>query len=216
MTGAARVLLVDDHMLIREMLQERLKSEGFEVVATGDTTVAIELAVDLQPDVAVLDIDMPGRSTFEVARVLHAESPDTRVVFLSAYVRDAYIEQALAVQASGYLCKCEPLEEILAAIGSVAGGATCYSRKVLHRIVIDGSRARLAEAPVTRSSLLTRRERDVLLHVARGLSQRQVARVLNISIKTVQHHLVGVMDKLEIHDRVELARFAIREGIVEP
>ncbi len=216
MTGAARILLVDDHMLIREMLAERLTTEGFEVLETGDTTAAVELAVDLQPDVAVLDIDMPGRSTFEVARVLHAESPDTRVVFLSAYVRDAYIEQALAVQASGFLCKCEPLEEILAAIGAVAGGATRYSRKVMHRIVIDGSRVRLAEEPVTRSSLLTERERDVLLQVARGLSQRQVAHVLGISIKTVQHHLVGVMDKLEIHDRVELTRFAIREGIVEP
>ena len=216
MTGATSILLVDDHMLIREMLQERLTSEGFEVITTGDTTVAIELAVDLQPDVAVLDIDMPGRSTFEVARVLQTGSPDTRVVFLSAFVRDAYIEQALAVQASGYLCKCEPLEEILAAIGAVAGGATCYSRKVLRRIVIEGSRARLAEEPVTRSSLLTNRERDVLLHVARGLSQQQVAHVLDISIKTVQHHLEGVMDKLEIHDRVELARYAIREGIVEP
>jgi len=215
-TDATSILLVDDHMLIREMLQERLTSEGFEVDSTGDTAEAIELAIELQPDVAVLDIDMPGRSTFEVARVLHVESPNTRVVFLSAYVRDAYIEQALAVQASGYLCKCEPLEEILAAIGAVANGATCYSRKVLRRIVIDGSHARLAEEPVTRSSLLTNRERDVLLHVARGLSQQQVAHVLDISIKTVQHHLEGVMDKLEIHDRVELARYAIREGIVEP
>ncbi len=216
MIGAAKALLVDDHVLIREMLQERLESEGFEVLSTGDTTVAIALAADLQPDVAVLDIDMPGRSTFEVARVLRTESPDTRVVFLSAYVRDAYIQQALDVQASGYLCKCEPLSEILAAIEAVAGGASCYSREVLRRIVIDGSRARLAEVPVTRPSLLTNREREVLLHVARGLSQLQVAHVLGISIKTVQHHLEGVMDKLEIHDRVELARYAIREGIVEP
>ena len=216
MTATTRVLLVDDHMLIRELLQERLESEGFEVVTTADTTAAIELAVELQPDVAVLDIDMPGRSTFEVARVLEAESPATRVVFLSAYVRDGYIDQALAVRAAGYLCKCEPLKETLAGIEAVANGSTCYSRQVLKRIVIDGSGARLAGGPVTRSSGLTPRERDVLLHVARGLSQRQVAHVLDISIKTVQHHLEGIMDKLDIHDRVELARFAIREGIVEP
>lgn len=216
MTRTTKVLLVDDHMLIRELLQERLESEGFEVVTAADTAAAIELGVEFQPDVAVLDIDMPGRSTFDVARVLHTESADTRVVFLSAYVRDAYIEQALAVQAAGYLCKCEPLSEILAAIESVADGATCYSRKVLQRIVFEGSRARLADEPTTRSSLLTNRERDVLFHVARGLSQQQVARVLEISVKTVQHHLEGVMDKLEIHDRVELAHYAIREGIVEP
>jgi DNA-binding NarL/FixJ family response regulator len=215
-TGAAHVLLVDDHALLRDMLQARLRAEGFEVLATGDTTEAIELALDVRPDVAVLDIDMPGRSTFEVARVLHAESPDTRVVFLSAYVRDAYIEQALAVRASGYLCKCEPLEEILAAISRATRGATCYSPEVLQRIVIDGSEARLAERPATRWSLLTDRERDVLHHVARGLSQRQVAHVLGISVKTVQHHLTSVMDKLEIHDRVALARYAIREGSVEP
>ncbi len=216
MSAGARVLLVDDHMLLREMLQEKLTSEGLEVTTTGDTTEAIELGIELQPDVTVLDIDMPGRSTFEVARVLRTESPATRVVFLSAYVRDVYIEQALAVEASGYLCKCDSLEEILAAIKAVVDGSTCYSREVLQRIVIDGSRARLADASVSRSSLLTDRERDVLTHIARGLSQRQVAHVLEISIKTVQHHLESVMDKLEIHDRVELARFAIREGIVEP
>ncbi len=216
MSNAARILLVDDHALMREMLQERLASDGFEVHTTGDTTEAIELAVELQPELAVLDIDMPGRSTFEVARVLQTESPDTRVVFLSAYVRDAYVEQALAVEASGYLCKTETLEGILTAIRSAVDGATCYSREVLHRIVIDGPRARLADDPVTRSSLLTSRERDVLLLVAQGLSQRQVAHRLGISVKTVQHHLEGMMVKLDIHDRVELARFAIREGLVEP
>lgn len=216
MTGAAHVLLVDDHALLRDMLQARLRADGFEVVATGDTTEAIELALRVRPDLAVLDIDMPGRSTFEVAGVLQTESPDTRVVFLSAHVHDAYIEQALAVEASGYLHKGDSLDEILAAIKVVLGGSTCYSPEVLARIVVDGSRARLAEQPRSRSSLLTGRERDVLVYVARGLSQRQVAHVLGISIKTVQHHLEHVMDKLDIHDRVELAHFAIREGIVQP
>ena len=216
MNGAARLLLVDDHLLLREMLRDRLRAEGFDVVTTGDTTEAIDLATEQHPDVAVLDIDMPGRSTFEVARVLQTESPDTRVIFLSAYVRDAFIEQALAVQAFGYLCKCDPFDDILTAIRAVVDGATCYSPEVLGRIVVDGSRALLAEPPVTRTSLLTDRERDVLVHVARGLSQRQVAHVLDISVKTVQHHLESVMRKLDIHDRVELARFAIREGIVEP
>jgi DNA-binding NarL/FixJ family response regulator len=216
MTATATVVLVDDHRLLREMLQEKLTSEGFEVVTTGDTAAAVALAVELQPNVVVLDIDMPGRSTFEVARVLQTESPETRIVFLSAYVRDAYIEQALAVEASGYLCKCDPLDDILAAIGAVVDGSTCFSRAVLQRIVIDESRVVLADTPTTRASSLTGRERDVLVHVARGLSQRQVAHVLDISVKTVQHHLESVMDKLDIHDRVELAHFAIREGIVEP
>jgi DNA-binding NarL/FixJ family response regulator len=216
MNDSATVLLVDDHALIRDMFAETLRSEGFDVVATGDTEEAIQRGVELRPDVAVLDIDMPGRSTFEVARLLGEATPATRIVFLSGYVRDSYIEQALAVHASGYLCKSDPVESIVAAIKAAAGGATCYSRQVLQRIVIDGSHAKLAEHPVTRRSLLTDRENEVLIHIARGLSQRQVAGVLDISVKTVQHHLASVMDKLDIHDRVELARYAIREGAVEP
>jgi DNA-binding NarL/FixJ family response regulator len=216
MTKAIKVLLADDHELLSDMLADRLRSGGLEVFATGDTTAAIGLGVEHQPDVALLDIDMPGRSTFEVARVLRTESPNTRVVFLSAYVRDSYIEQALAVQASGYLSKSEPVDAILTAVEAVAAGATRFSRDILQRIVIDGSTIRLNDAVATRSSALTDREREVLLHIARGLSQIQVAHLLGISIKTVQTHLANVMEKLEIHDRVELARFAIREGIVEP
>lgn len=216
MSDRLTVLLVDDHALLRDMLAATLRAEGFEVVETGDTDEAISRGTALRPHLAVLDIDMPGRSTFEVARILSTESPATRIVFLSGYVRDRYIEQALAVRASGYLCKGDPLDSIVAAIKAAASGATCYSRDVLQRIVIDGSQARLADRPVTRTSLLTDREQDVLFHVARGLSQRQVASALGISVKTVQHHLASVMDKLDIHDRVELARYAIREGTVEP
>lgn len=174
MTDAPRLLLVDDHVLIREMLEEKLISEDFEVVTTGDTARALELAIELRSDVVVLDIDMPGLSTFEVARVLRSESPETRVVFLSAYVRDDYIEQALAVEAAGYLCKCEPLDDICAAIKSAAAGSVCYSRGILNRIVVDGSRARLAELPDTKPSLATSHDHDVTLHVAEGHSERGV------------------------------------------
>lgn len=215
MSNAVRILLVDDHELVREMFRDRLVAEGYEVVTTGDGTSAIELAAELRPDVMVLDIDMPGRSAFDVARALQTTSPGTRVVFLSAFVRDAYIDQALAVRASGYLCKCESIEEILDGIAAVVAGGTCYARQVLRRIVVDGPHVRLAEPAVSRSSLLTDRERDVLVHVARGRSQRQVAQLLGISVKTVQHHLVSIADKLDVHDRVELTHYAIREGLVE-
>lgn len=216
MNGTTSVLLVDDHALLRDMFQDQLGARGFDVVTTGDTEEAVALAVETRPDVVVLDIEMPGRSTFDIARLLQTASPGTKVVFLSAFVRDAYIEQALAARASGYLCKCEPLDEIVRGIEAAAQGGTYFAREVLRRIVIDGSHARLADPPATRSSLLTDREREVLRHVARGRSQRQVAQLLGISVKTVQHHLASIMDKLEIHDRVELAHFAIREGIVEP
>jgi DNA-binding NarL/FixJ family response regulator len=210
------VVLADDHALVREMLFERLSREGMEVVAlasSGDR--AIELASSDPPDVVVLDIDMPGRSAFEAAREVQRISPATRVIFLSAFVHDRYVEQALEVGASGYLTKADPPQAIVDAIRKVNEGGTCFSPAVLDRMVIDRDGARLADGNGSRLGLLTDREQEVLSYVAKGLSQRQIARLAGISVKTVQHHITRVMDKLEIHDRVELARFAIREGIVE-
>lgn len=216
MTMGVSVLLVDDHALVRDMLQERLAREGMTIVGLASSGEhAVELAASSLPDVAVLDIDMPGMSAFQAAREVRTVSPDTRVVFLSAFVHDRYVDQALAVEASGYLTKAEPPEAIVAAVRKVHGGRSSFSRSVLDRIVIDSSGARLANGSKTRCETLTEREREVLGYVARGLPQKQIARLAGISVKTVQHHVTHLMDKLEIHDRVELARFAIREGLVE-
>ena len=210
------VLLADDHVLVREMLHERLSREGMEIVglaSSGDQVV--ELAAECLPDVAVLDIDMPGMSAFQAAREVRRVSPNTRVIFLSAFVHDNYVDQALAVEASGYLTKSEPPRAIVEAIRRVHRGRSSYSRSVLDRIVVDPAGVRLANGRRSRCGLLTEREREVLGYVAMGLPQKQIARLTGISVKTVQHHVMHLMDKLEIHDRVELARFAIREGLVE-
>lgn len=210
------VLLADDHVLVREMLHERLTREGMKIVglaSSGDQVV--ELAAECLPDVAVLDIDMPGMSAFQAAREVRRASPNTRVIFLSAFVHDSYVDQALAVEASGYLTKSEPPEAIVEAIRRVHRGRSSYSRSVLDRIVVDPAGVRLANGSRSRCGLLTEREREVLGYVAMGLPQKQIARLAGISVKTVQHHVTHLMDKLEIHDRVELARFAIREGLVE-
>jgi DNA-binding NarL/FixJ family response regulator len=210
------VVLADDHELVRDMLCERLSREGMEVVAlvpSGDRVV--ELASSDRPVVVVLDIDMPGLSAFEAARELRRVSPSTRVIFLSAFVHDCYVEQALEVGAAGYLTKSDPPQAIVDAIRKVNEGGTSFSSAVLDRMVIDRDGARLAGGNGSRLGLLTGREREVLSYVAKGLTQRQIARVAGISVKTVQHHIMRVMDKLEIHDRVSLARYAIREGVVE-
>ena len=210
------VLLADDHVLVREMLHERLTREGMKIVglaSSGDQVV--ELAAECLPDVAVLDIDMPGISAFQAVRGVHRVSPNTRVIFLSAYVHDNYVDQALAVEASGYLTKSEPPEAIVEAIRRVHRGRSSYSRSVLDRIIVDPAGVRLANGKRSRCGLLTDREREVLGYVAMGLPQKQIAHLTGISVKTVQHHVMHLMDKLEIHDRVELARFAIREGLVE-
>ncbi|MEA2003087.1 MAG: response regulator transcription factor [Actinomycetota bacterium] len=210
------VVLADDHVLVREMLYELLSREGMTVAGVapcGDD--AVELAATAQPDVVVLDIDMPGISAFEAARGVRRMSPKTKVIFLSAYVHDCYIDQALGAEASGYLTKSEPPAAIVEAIRKVHRGATSFSPAVCDRIVIDPSGVRLGNGTRSRFESLTGREREFLAYVARGLSHKQIAYLVGISVKTVQHHIMHVMDKLEIHDRVELARFAIREGVVE-
>ena len=215
MAESIRVLLADDHALVRDMLARTLVREGMLVVGNVDTADSAEVCGRREePDVAVLDIDMPGKSIFEVARSIQETSPDTRIIFLSAFIHDHYIEQALAVEASGYLTKAEPPEVVVAGIRKVVGGAASFSTEVLDRIVIGESGARLVGRHA-RVALLTEREREVLAYVARGLQQKQIARLADISIKTVQHHITHVMEKLEIHDRVELSRFAIREGVIE-
>ncbi|MFC2177186.1 response regulator [Actinomycetota bacterium] len=215
MSEPITVLLADDHTLLRDMLRMTLTTEGMLVVAAvGSAEAAETVCRSTRPDVAVLDIDIPGKSIFEVTRSIRQTSPDTRVIFLSAFVHDQYIEDALAVEASGYLTKAEPPGVLIASIRKVVGGATSFSSEVTNRMVIGECGARLA-GHHARIELLTEREREVLRYVAQGLQQKQIATRAGISVKTVQHHIMHLMEKLEIHDRVDLARFAIREGLVE-
>lgn len=215
MSRPVTILLADDHGLIREMLRQRLEDElDMTVVATvGDGHAALKETLALRPDVVLLDIDMPGLSAFDAARTIREQLPATRIVFLSAFFHDRYIEQALAVEAAGYVTKREPPESVIKAIRTVVGGRVYFSGDVQARIVVDTGGARLARTLHTRVDLLTLREREVLSYIARGMAKKNIARTLGISVKTVEQHCTHIMDKLEIHDRVELARFAIREGL---
>lgn len=211
------ILLADDHALVRDTLRYRLSSESdIEVVATApDADRAVEAAIAHKPQVALLDIDMPGLIAFEAARIMAIRSPQTRVVFLSAFVHDNYIDQALEVRASGYLTKSEPPARVLEAIRAVAGGRTFFSQEVLSRVVVDADGARLPSRPRARLSDLTPRELDILRYIAQGHSQKETAELLHLSVSTVRTHSINLMRKLDIHDRVELARFAIREGLAK-
>ncbi len=212
------VLLADDHTLVREMLVERLDSEAdIEVVASvSDAGEALQAAIEKQPQVLLLDIDMPGRSPFEVAAEIRKSLPSSRVIFLSAHMNDQYIEQALECEAAGYLTKDEPTARLIDAIRAVARGSTHFSSAVSERIVIDEHGAHLSRDHLTRLKLLTQRELEVLGHLAQGLPKKTIARLMGISVKTVEKHCDHVMEKLDIHDRVQLARFAIREGLSQP
>ena len=171
------IMLVDDHALLREMLGIWLQAApDLHVVASvGNADDAVIQAIQLRPDVVLMDIDMPGMQAFEGARLIRMRCPETRVVFLSAFTHDRYIEQALAVGASGYITKAEPPAAVLRALRSVAGGAAYFSPQVEARIVLTTDGMRLAQAPRTRAALLTAREVEILRYLAHGRSKKEIA-----------------------------------------
>lgn len=217
MNPTIKLLVVDDHALVRDALADRLQREpDIDIVGTAATAdEAIEKTIESKPDIILMDIDMPGLDCFDAAKTITSLQPDTRIVFLSAYHHDSYIEKALNVKARGYLTKREPPESVVAAIHEVASGGACFSEEVQARIVVDSRGAKLAPRETSRASMLTPRELEILRYVARGLSKKEIARVIDLSVKTVDRHCANLMAKLDIHDRVELTRFAIREGMAD-
>ena len=211
------VILADDHALVRSTLAAWLVATGdIEVVANvGDADAAVDAALAHRPDVIVLDIDMPGLQCFDAARAIKSRCPSTQIIFLSAFFHDRYIEDALAVEAAGYVTKGESPQTIVEAIRLAVSGGAYFSPEVKSRLVIDQGGVSLTAPNSTRSSLLTSREVEVLRYVARGLAKKEIAGTMHLSVKTVDNHCTSIMNKLDIHDRVDLARYAIREGLAE-
>ncbi len=212
------ILLVDDHAMVRNTLAQSLQgATDIRIAGTAENAEsAIAEAVRLRPDVIVMDIDMPGMIVFEAARIIRTRCPETRIIFLSAFFHDRYIEQALAAEASGYVTKSEPLDALLRAIRGAAAGRPYYSREILSRLVITPNGAALPKEQQSRASSLTPRELEVLRYLARGLAKKEIAHLMHISANTVNRHTDSLMGKLDIHDRVQLAGYAIREGLAEP
>ena len=211
----ATLLLVDDQEMMREALAQHLASQsGFEVVASvSNHQSAIEAAQEHQPDVALLDIEVPGLDCFVAAREIAEKSPKTRIVFLSAFCRDAYIEQALEVGTAGYIVKGEEPGVLHRAIERVVGGGTYFSEAVEKRLVLGNDGLKVARRLSARAASLTRREREILRYIAIGMSKKEIAGLVDLSVRTVDAHVRNIMGKLDLHDRVELARFAVREGL---
>ncbi len=218
MSHQTSLLLVDDHALVRETLGDRLNGEpDFLVVGTVENADrAVSEVGNLRPDIVLMDIDMPGLLCFDAARTIQTLCPNTRIVFLSAFFHDRYVEQALAAKAAGYITKGEHVDVIIKAIRAIASGGSYFSPEVRARIVVDEEGVRLTpRSKKSRVSTLTSRELEVLRYIARGLSQKEMATIMHISSRTAHCHSANIMTKLDLHDRVELARFAIREGLAE-
>lgn len=210
------LVVVDDHPLVRESMAMLLAREpGIEVVASCETADACYRVVhELAPDVALMDIEMPGTSSFKVAADLRKEGSATRFVFLSAYLTDSNVQEILALGGAGYLLKSADIGEIATAIRVVAAGGAPFAAEVRRRVTADqgGARAR----PRSRLALLTTREKEILRCVASDLSGKEIANLLSLSARTVDRHKANIMEKLAIHSQVGLTLFAVAEGLCDP
>jgi len=214
-----RVLCVDDHAFLADGLRARFELED-DIEFVGHLSSAEQLEErtrELRPDIVLLDIEMPGPDPFESANALKRMHPDVRVIFLSAYVRDHYISAAVSAGAYGYFSKSDDTDEIVTGIRGVARtGEFAFGPKVRERCAPSQvQRRQPPKPPSTRMESLSQRELEVLRLIGRGMSRHEIAETLCRSAKTVDGHREKIMEKLDIHDRAELVRFAIREGLVE-
>ena len=214
-----RVMCVDDHAFLIEGLQARL-SMSRDMQFVGRLPSAEDLVAEakrLRPDVILMDIEMPGPDPFEALEDLRRQVSSVRVIILSAYVRDHYIDAAVNAGAWGYLCKDDEPEGIINAIREVAGGAFAFGPNVMGRCSA-AKRPQVANGepkPTSKIHMLTAREQQILRMIGKGMSRAEIAKVLHRSPKTVDAHRAAIMEKMDIHDRVELALYAVREGLVE-
>ncbi len=212
-----RVYLVDDQTMIRAAMRSLLdRQEGFEVVGDhSDPREAVEEIASLRPDIALLDISMPGLSGLDAIGRIPARAPKTRVVMLTNHEGQTFVEQALKAGAQGYLSKDSEESELVLALRSAHRGEAYVSPKVTSGIVsqVRGSSAG-EPAPASKLASLTPREREVFQLLAIGHSNKEVARDLGLSLGTAKKHRENLQRKLDCHSAAELARLAIREGLV--
>lgn len=214
-----RVMLADDHVLVRAGIRALLEAlPDVEVVAeVSDGRSALDQLLKTRPDVAFLDIGMPGLNGIEVAERAAHEAPATRVVMLSMHNTNSHVVRALRAGAAGYLLKDAAADELPVLLRAVMNGET-YLSPAIAKHVVDGflQRDGAAVEPSTSSALdgLTSRQREILQLVAEGRSTKDVAQLLSLSIKTVEAHRSQIMNRLDIHDVAGLVRFAIRNGLV--
>jgi DNA-binding NarL/FixJ family response regulator len=213
-----RILLADDHALVRDGLRMILDAHpDLEVVAeAGDGVEAVELALRTEPDLAILDVAMPKMTGLQAAREIQAHRPSVRVLMLSMHENEQYFFEALKVGASGYVLKSGANRDLVEACRAAMRGepflypaaVTALIRDYLERAAEQG-----ADAP---TDPLTPREQDVVKLTAEGHTSEEIAQILKIAKKTVDRHRANVLAKLGMRNRVELTRYAIRRGLVEP
>jgi len=215
-----RVLLADDHTLVRAGIRALLSAlpEVEEVIEAGDGHRALALLLETRPQLALVDIGMPGLNGLELAARVSKEVPETRLVILSMHGTPAHVSQALRAGVKGYLLKDAAADELPVLLRAVMRGETYLSPAVSSQVVSGylERAAGAADGQAEPSDLLTSRQREILQLVAEGKSTKDIAQLLTLSVKTVDTHRVQIMDRLGIRDLAGLVRYAIRTGLVSP
>lgn len=216
--GKIRVLLVDDHPIVREGIHLILDREpDIEVVGEADDGAqAVELACSLDPDVVVMDVMMPKMTGVEATRLIHQKNPRVQILILTAHEEEEFITQILRAGASGYILKRDGSAQLLAAIRALHRGESFLDPSVMRTVLKTLAASRNAgSAPVmAKERELTDREIEILRLIACGHTNSQIARKLNISVKTVDTHRSNIAAKLDIHSRVDLVKYAIKKGYI--
>ncbi len=213
-----RVLVVDDHALFRRGLEMVLAQESdIEVVGeAGDGAEAVDKAADLLPDVVLMDVRMPRRSGIEACTAIKDVAPSTRIIMLTISDEEGDLYEAIKAGATGYLLKEISIDEVATAIRAVAGGQSLISPAMASKLLTEFAtlikRDDRQQVPVPR---LTDRELEVLRLVARGLNNKDVAKQLYISENTVKNHVRNILEKLQLHSRMEAVVYAVREKLLE-
>ena len=210
-----RVLIADDHTMVRESLVSVLQADGdVQVVGqASDGIEALEKAVLLRPDIVIADLSMPRLNGIEVVRRLREALPDTKVLVLTMHQEDEYVLQAVRAGASGYLVKDSAAAELLAAVRSLHAGRGYFGPQAAKTLADQLQHPeRTLDDPYGR---LTAREREVFHLMAEGMTTKEIARRLGISVKTAENHRGRVLDKLDVRNTAELVRYALRKGLLD-
>jgi DNA-binding NarL/FixJ family response regulator len=212
-SGVVRVMVVDDHPMWRDGVARDLAEDGYEVVAClGEGAAAVRVAAATRPDVVVLDLQLPDLPGVDVIRGLRNAHPPARILMLSASGEQQDVLEAVKAGAAGYLLKSAGRAEFLDAVRRTAEGDAVFTPGLAGLVL--GEYRRLAAAPASADApQLTSRETEILRLVAKGLSYKEIAERLVLSHRTVQNHVQNTLGKLQLHNRVQLVRFAIEQGL---
>jgi DNA-binding NarL/FixJ family response regulator len=213
-----RVYLVDRLALFIESFSQVLDGEAdFEVVGGAvDSDRAWTDIAQLEPEIVLSDIELPGRGALRLAADVRRRYPAVKVALLAGYVSHVCLDEALRIKAHGYLLKSDPVPEVIAAIRGIAEGDVRFSEEVSRELTLDTKTSSYRVDSMYELSSLSGRQLEVLRHLSRGFTTKQVARMLSLTERAVESHKYRIMRKLHIHDRVALTMFAIREGLVVP